>query len=171
MAGRRPLNDRLDRWLDGAVEAVSRGTWSEENVWALLGEEEFSPGRAWEDARTCFLTLLERLAAVEAPLVVRLVVHLRPVAGLDVTLPGLTGLDEQMDRTYPPNLFVSAPLFRPAYSTFERYEHPIEDWSLVDDAGQEVAKPMFVLLRSAEEREEGAPYRRQLLFEHVSSPR
>jgi hypothetical protein len=110
MSGPSPT-EIIAQWADAAAAAAGAGEVCEENLRALLGPQ-LGPALIWRQAQESYHVLLDRLAPVGLPLVVKLVVPLAPSVELDVNPPIARHIDRDLDLTTPPSLVVHPPIVR-----------------------------------------------------------
>lgn len=167
MNGPTSPTEIVGAWADEAAGTAARGDVCEENLRALL-RDDYDPARAWSHARAAYLTLLERLATVDSPLVLKLIVPLAPRRALEVVPPSLEQIEAEVDcRGTPPMLVVHPPLFQRSWEEFEKYQRPFEPLVFVADRGEPLAEGLYVAFRDRWEIADDAEYRRELLFERL----
>lgn len=164
MDGPSPTEAILN-WVANAVRAASDRTVSEENVWALVGRSIDAAG-TWRIAREGYLAVLENFGGVRDGVVMKLIVPLRPADELVIDPPGDVDLIDEIDPGVPPSFVVHELVPRRDWELVEEYRRPltIEPYFPTDP---EAIQGLYIVFRTGWEIDADAPYRRQLLFEHV----
>lgn len=128
----------------------------------------FEPANAWSQARASYALMLDLLKDADAPLVLKLIVPLTPVAGLEASPPGSAEIESQVDHLQsPPMLVVHAPVFQRSWTPDEEYRRPYDADVFADRNGVARAQALYVVARDQWELMDGEQYRRYLLFERV----
>lgn len=159
MSGLSPT-ELILAWAEGAVHV----TPADENVWALVGK--LDPASSWRVAREGYLAMLGDLGGERSGLVMKLIVPLRPTEDLAIHPPSEVRLTEEMDPNYPAMFAVHDLMRRRDWEPFEIYSRPVPSESFFPNHVDDI-QASYVVFRCEEEVDESAPYRRQLVFEHV----
>jgi hypothetical protein len=154
-------------WAESAAHAASDGSVSEENLWALIGHS-VDPVHAWSIARDAYLAVLDDLGRLRDDLALKLIVPLRPTESLVMEPPRASDITDEIDAGVPPSFVVHELVPRRDWERVEEYRRPLsgEGFFDVDTEGLE---GLYIVFRTGWEIDNDAPYRRQLLFEYVST--
>jgi hypothetical protein len=153
----RVCGDAIGAWADAAAAAAARGAVCDENLCALL-DAGYEPGLAWEQARTSFQLVLDRLRCAPASLAVKLVVPLRSAHGAGAP-PAEGAIATELDDAIPPSLVIHPPGDVPGW------EHATVHRSPYGHHAFPGATATYVAHRAPD----GSGYRRALVFERLQA--
>ncbi|MEA2312394.1 MAG: hypothetical protein QOE28_2362 [Solirubrobacteraceae bacterium] len=162
--GGRLSRDAVGAWAEHAARSAALGAVADENLCALLGRR-YRPARAWWQARASFEVLLERLRGADTPLVLKLVVPLRPASAVEPQPAGDAAIAAEVHPAIPPSLVVHPPGVTPGWEEAGQLRVACPSTPFVDVTGAARADALYVAFRPPGETE----YRRSLVFERVQA--